>query len=135
MYSWIAVAVGGAIGSVARYGINRLVQQEWPLLRFPIATLIVNVVGCCVIGVLGAKWTDKFPLFSPVIAALPRVIRGVPGAEQGFHPNEIAGCLVLFVPLQTAMLIEKARRWFDVRGGIAKYDGIYRRMTAGAARG
>jgi glycosyltransferase involved in cell wall biosynthesis len=32
-------------------------------------------------------------------------------------------------------LREKARRWFDVRAGVAKYDGIYRRMTAGAARG
>jgi glycosyltransferase involved in cell wall biosynthesis len=32
-------------------------------------------------------------------------------------------------------LREKARAWFDVRGGIAKYDGIYRKMTAGAARG
>jgi glycosyltransferase involved in cell wall biosynthesis len=31
-------------------------------------------------------------------------------------------------------LREKARKWFDVRGGIAKYDGIYRRMTAGALR-
>jgi glycosyltransferase involved in cell wall biosynthesis len=34
-----------------------------------------------------------------------------------------------------ARLREQARRWFDVRGGIAKYDGIYRRMTAGASRG
>jgi glycosyltransferase involved in cell wall biosynthesis len=32
-------------------------------------------------------------------------------------------------------LREKARHRFDVRGGIAKYDGIYRRMTAGALRG
>ena len=46
------------------------------------------------IGLLGASWIDKVPLLSPVIAALPRVIRGVPGAERGFHPNEIAGCRV-----------------------------------------
>jgi CrcB protein len=52
MYAWIAVAVGGALGSVARHGVNRLVHQEWPLLRFPLATVVVNVVGCCVIGVL-----------------------------------------------------------------------------------
>lgn len=52
MYAWIAIALGGAIGSVARHGVNRLVHQGWPLLRFPVATVIVNVVGCCVIGLL-----------------------------------------------------------------------------------
>ena len=52
MHAWIAVAIGGALGSVARHGVNRIVHQEWPLLRFPLATVIVNVVGCCVIGVL-----------------------------------------------------------------------------------
>jgi CrcB protein len=63
MYAWIAVAVGGAIGSVARHGVNRLVHQEWPLLRFPIATVIVNVVGCCVIGVLaGLIATGRLPM-------------------------------------------------------------------------
>ena len=63
MYPWIAVAVGGAIGSVARHGVNRLVIQGWPLLRFPIATVIVNVVGCCVIGVLaGLIATGRLPM-------------------------------------------------------------------------
>ena len=63
MYPWIAVAVGGAIGSVARHGVNRLVHQEWPLLRFPIATVIVNAVGCCVIGVLaGLIATNRLPM-------------------------------------------------------------------------
>jgi CrcB protein len=63
MYPWIAVAVGGAIGSAARHGVNRLVHQEWPLLRFPIATVIVNVVGCCVIGVLaGLIATGRLPM-------------------------------------------------------------------------
>ena len=27
-------------------------------------------------------------------------------------------------------LREDARRWFDVRNGIAKYDGIYRRLIS-----
>jgi CrcB protein len=63
MYPWIAVAVGGAIGSVARHGVNRLVHQGWPLLRFPIATVIVNVVGCCVIGLLaGLIATGRLPM-------------------------------------------------------------------------
>ena len=63
MYAWIAVAVGGALGSVARHGVNRLVHQGWPLLRFPLATVIVNIVGCCVIGVLaGLVATGRLPM-------------------------------------------------------------------------
>ena len=49
---WLAIAVGGALGSVARHGVNVLIHERWPLLRFPLATLIVNVAGCLVIGVL-----------------------------------------------------------------------------------
>lgn len=63
MYAWIAVAVGGAIGSVARHAVNRAVHQEWPFLRFPLATVIVNVVGCCIIGVLaGLVATGRLPM-------------------------------------------------------------------------
>ena len=63
MYAWIAVAVGGALGSVARHGVNRVVHQEWPLLRFPLGTVLVNVVGCCAIGVLaGLVATGRLPM-------------------------------------------------------------------------
>jgi CrcB protein len=63
MYAWIAVAVGGALGSVARHGVNRVVHQEWPLLRFPLATVIVNIAGCCAIGVLaGLVATGRLPM-------------------------------------------------------------------------
>jgi len=49
---WIAIAVGGALGSMARHGVNALVHGRWPMTRFPLATFVVNVVGCLVIGVL-----------------------------------------------------------------------------------
>jgi CrcB protein len=48
--SWIAVVLGGALGSGARHGINMLVVRFGHPAHY--ATLIVNVVGCAVIGVL-----------------------------------------------------------------------------------
>ena len=47
---WLWVALGGAIGSVARYGAARL----WPSAPagWPIPTLTVNVVGSFCIGLL-----------------------------------------------------------------------------------
>jgi len=50
--TWIAIAVGGALGSVARHGVNHLVHVRWLTTRFPISTVIVNVAGCLVIGLL-----------------------------------------------------------------------------------
>ncbi|HVQ16425.1 MAG TPA: fluoride efflux transporter CrcB [Vicinamibacterales bacterium] len=52
MGAWVAVAIGGALGSLARHGVNHLVQARWLTLRFPLGTVIVNLVGCLVIGVL-----------------------------------------------------------------------------------
>jgi CrcB protein len=52
MLTWIVVASGGALGCLARHGVNRLVDQQWPMMRFPASTLIVNLLGCCVVGAL-----------------------------------------------------------------------------------
>jgi CrcB protein len=49
---WIAIAVGGALGSMARHGVNVLVHQRWPSTSFPLATFVVNAAGCLTIGLL-----------------------------------------------------------------------------------
>jgi CrcB protein len=53
MQSWLYIAVGGACGSVLRYatqiGVQRLVGHP-----FPVGTLLVNVLGCLLIGVVTA---------------------------------------------------------------------------------
>jgi CrcB protein len=47
----LLIAIGGAVGSVARYLLGRAVQGALHL-NFPTGTFVVNVVGCLVIGVL-----------------------------------------------------------------------------------
>ncbi len=60
MTGFIWVALGGAIGSSARYGVNisaaRLLGGD-----FPWGTLTVNVVGCFVMGVITALLHAKIP--------------------------------------------------------------------------
>ena len=51
--SYIWVAIGGALGSVARYGCTGLVAR-FAGIAFPWGTLLVNVLGSLVIGVLAA---------------------------------------------------------------------------------
>ncbi len=45
----VAIALGGAIGAVARYGLSGLVHRT-ANGNFPAGTLVVNVVGCLAIG-------------------------------------------------------------------------------------
>ena len=48
----MAVALGGALGSMARHGVNRLVHGRWLSTSFPVGTVVVNLLGCLVIGLL-----------------------------------------------------------------------------------
>lgn len=50
--TWLAIAVGGAIGSVARHAVNQLVHTRWLTTRFPVGTVAVNLIGCFAIGLL-----------------------------------------------------------------------------------
>lgn len=50
----LAVAVGGGLGSLARYGVETVLQPG----PFPESTFAVNVVGCLLIGVLMVSITD-----------------------------------------------------------------------------
>jgi CrcB protein len=60
---WMAVALGGALGSMARHGVNHFVHRRWPQMEFPLATLAVNLLGCLVIGVLaGLIIADRISL-------------------------------------------------------------------------
>jgi CrcB protein len=51
--TWIAVGIGGALGSLARHAVGHLVQAYALGARFPAATVVVNLAGCFVIGLLG----------------------------------------------------------------------------------
>ncbi len=55
-------------------------------------------------GLLGTDWLYKFPLLDRVVSGLPGLIRGLPGVEEGLQPNYVAGALVLFLPVQLALL-------------------------------
>ena len=49
--SILLVAMGGALGSAGRFVLSRLLQ-EGAQTAFPLATFVVNMVGCFVIGLV-----------------------------------------------------------------------------------
>ena len=52
-----AIAAGGALGGLARYGV----AEALPTKTFPWATFGVNVSGCLLIGALMVLITRRFP--------------------------------------------------------------------------
>ncbi|MDY0168881.1 MAG: fluoride efflux transporter CrcB [Thermoguttaceae bacterium] len=52
-YKLIGLAVAGAIGALARYGVVSLVQRD-SHSQFPWGTLAVNIAGCFLFGLV---WT------------------------------------------------------------------------------
>lgn len=47
--SYVFVAVGGALGAMARFSLNVTLQRDTP---FPWGTLGANLIGCLVMGVI-----------------------------------------------------------------------------------
>ncbi len=94
---WLLVAVGGAMGSTARYAVGlqamRLLGSRWPY-----GTLTVNVVGGLLMGVLAAWLAHAMP---PEQERW-RVLIGV-GVMGGFTTFSAFS-------LETALMIER-RAW------------------------
>jgi CrcB protein len=61
LYSYLFVAAGGAIGAMARFGLNVFLQRD---VEFPWGTLTANLVGCLVMGIIaqlisGTAWFNE----------------------------------------------------------------------------
>lgn len=49
LYSYLFVALGGALGAMARFGLNVFLQRD---VEFPWGTLSANLIGCFVMGLV-----------------------------------------------------------------------------------
>ena len=62
MFPFLLVGAGGAIGAMARFGFATMFTRLWPL-GFPLATLLINIIGSAAMGmVMGllAKFTPSW---------------------------------------------------------------------------
>ncbi|HAO99057.1 MAG TPA: hypothetical protein DCQ83_03315 [Fibrobacteres bacterium] len=61
---FLAVALGGAVGSVTRYGVQT-VFRAWLGAAFPWGTLVVNLLGSFLIGLCAALVERGWPGLRP----------------------------------------------------------------------
>lgn len=80
--------------------------------RWAMSAVILSLAGCllAVLALLGTSWSDKVSGLRSVTSRLPVLIRGVPGQEEGFQPNAVAGVLALVLPLQGVLILSKSCR-------------------------
>lgn len=64
MVGAVLVGVGGGIGAMARYGASVLVGRFWPS-SFPLATLLINIVGSLAMGLLIGWLAKAMPSWAP----------------------------------------------------------------------
>ncbi len=107
MLTYLWVAIGGALGSVGRFWFNGLISSQFGE-TFPWGTMIINITGSFVIGVIGALATPEGRLDSSSRAfATQFLMIGICGGYTTFSS----------LSLQTLSLLHD-REWLYAGGNV-----------------
>lgn len=109
----LVVALGGAIGSVARYKLSGYILQHTTDWRFPAGTFAVNVVGCLVAGIL-AGLAEKHDFLSADARLL--LFTGILG---GFTTFSAFGLETMFLLKRGEVMVAGANVVLSVVAGLA----------------
>ena len=75
-------------------------------------------MGAALLGLLGTQWFKyKLTILNDLTDRLPILVKSLPGAETGIHPNILAGSLLWVLPLLifTALALVRYPDWFLLR--------------------
>lgn len=109
----LIVALGGAIGSVARFKLSGYILHHTIDWRFPAATFVVNVAGCLVAGIL-AGLAEKHHVLSADTRLF--LFTGVLG---GFTTFSAFGLETMFLLKRGEVLVAGANVVLSVVAGLA----------------
>ena len=65
----VLIFLGSGSGGLLRYWLGGVIQDWWKT-RFPVGTLLINVMGCLVMGFLVAAWSGPVTLREEYRAAV-----------------------------------------------------------------
>jgi len=101
--------IGLLLGVAAYYATVACVRDERSFVR-ALGFYVGLGTIVAILSIVGTRWLLKNPSLSSIVVRLPKLIRGLPGASRGFHPNEVAGVLLWVVPVQWVWLGWQLRR-------------------------
>ncbi|MFA9403933.1 MAG: O-antigen ligase family protein, partial [Anaerolineales bacterium] len=72
------------------------------------ALVLFLIMGLAVagLGLISTPWPAKITVLGELGARIPQSIKGLPGADLGVHPNELAGVLIIFPMLALGMALK-----------------------------
>ena len=99
----------GVFFAVAREG-RRPTGFRWSLALF-----VLIGAGVAAVSLLGTVWGTKIGFLAPITSILVPRLMGLPGAEEGFNPNQVAGALLWVAPVLVWLLLQPAPVFFPRR--------------------
>ena len=115
---------GLTLGFGAFFAVARLGRERAWWLRIYVAVMALGV-ALAGVGLLGTQWLNKIAFLSPILNRLPPVLRGLPGAEEGFQPNQVAGTLLWILPLMLMGLVQARRNRRPIATGIGAFALLF----------
>jgi CrcB protein len=87
LQTFALVFIGGALGSLLRWGLGRAIGERYTG-KFPLGTFVINLTGAFVMGLLstlmGIDWRDRFGSASTAL-----VLTGLLGGYTTFSSYEL----------------------------------------------
>ena len=128
--------IAGMVFAVAVYYAVVEYADSPRQLWIAVGVFLLAGLGLAVAGLVGVNWLSKFSFLTALTDRLPRLIKGLPGAESGLSGNELAGALEWFVLLAWAMVVWMARQplagfWPGARKWVVLALGLVAAMTTG----
>ena len=90
MHTYIAIAIGGAVGAMSRYWLSTLIEN-YNSSHYPYGTFLVNVAGSFLIGVCFIVFAEKLHL---VDQWRPQIVIGFLGALTTFSAYSLDALLL-----------------------------------------
>jgi len=104
----------GLILGLAAFRAMAFFVRDRRTLWWGVAAFAVIGLGIWAVGFLGTGWSAKFAWFAPLVRRLPRGLTALPGApDAGINANQLAGALMLYVPVALGLAGGwwRERRW------------------------
>ena len=106
--------LGLVFGILMFYSLNNVLVSE-KTLRFAIGGFVVLGTGLSIFSFLGLDWRFNMEpgiekIIIPMSRVVPRVHWKLPGAEEGFNANAVAGTLSLVFPLAVILFLAPGQK-------------------------